>query len=84
VPRAILLSSSLRRALEGGSADECGRFRIDQLLVERLGRGPDVIGDIGEFQWGRSLMARSDVMLESRVPLSPATAGTHLSSVDPS
>jgi hypothetical protein len=44
------LSGSLRRALEGGSADECGRFRIDQLLVERLGRGPDPIGDIGEFQ----------------------------------
>jgi len=37
-------------ALKGGSADECGRFRIDQLLVERLGRGPDPIGDIGEFQ----------------------------------
>ena len=44
------MGGALRRALEGGSADECGRFRIDQLLVERLGRGPDPVGDIGEFQ----------------------------------
>ena len=49
-PRAIAPGASLRRALEGGSADERGRFRIDQLLVERLGRGPYPVGNIGKFQ----------------------------------
>ena len=39
----------------GGGTSERGAFRIDQLLVERLGRDPDSVGDIGEFQLARKV-----------------------------
>ena len=44
-----------RSAFERGGADERGRFRVDQLLVERFGRDPDPVGDIGEFQFPEEL-----------------------------
>jgi len=37
-------------ALEQGRADHRSRFCTNQLLVEPVGRGPDPVGDIGEFQ----------------------------------
>src|SRR5690606_13618704 len=38
-----------------GGADERGRFRIDQPLIERFGRDTDPVGDIGEFQFPEEL-----------------------------
>jgi hypothetical protein len=35
-----------RPVFERARADERGRFRVDQLLVELLRRGPDPVGDI--------------------------------------
>lgn len=52
---AVALRGAVRGAFERGSTDERGRFRIDQLLVERLGRDPDPVGDIGEFQFPEEL-----------------------------
>jgi len=42
-------------ALKRANTDERGRFRIDRLLIERFGREPDPVGDIGEFQLGEQV-----------------------------
>lgn len=42
-------------ACERGGADERGRFRINQLLIERLRRDADPVGDVGEFQFPEKL-----------------------------
>ncbi len=36
-------------AMRWSGTDERRSLRVDQLLIERLGRCPDPIGDIGEF-----------------------------------
>lgn len=35
---------------ERSGADERGRFRLDQLLVQIFGCGTDPVGDVGELQ----------------------------------
>jgi len=52
---AVALRGACRGAFERGGADERGRFRVDQLLIERLGRRPNPVGDIGEFQFPEEL-----------------------------
>ena len=51
----VAVRRALGRPLERGGADERGRFRVDQLLVERLGRDPNPVGDIGEFQLAKKV-----------------------------
>ena len=51
----VALRDTIRSAFERGGTDERGRFRIDQLLIERLGRNPDSVGDIGEFKFPEQL-----------------------------
>jgi hypothetical protein len=41
--------------LERGGADDRGRLRIDQLLIELLGRRADAVGDIGEFEFSQQV-----------------------------
>lgn len=48
---AVALRRASRGAFEGASADKRGRFRVDQVLIQRLGRDPGPIADIGEFQF---------------------------------
>ena len=50
-PGPVALRRTVRGAFERGSADERSCFRVDQLLVERLGRDPDPVVHIGEFQF---------------------------------
>jgi hypothetical protein len=49
------LRDPIRSPLERGGADERGRLRLDQLLVQRFGRGADPIRDIGEFQLAKQV-----------------------------
>ena len=46
---AVAVGSALIGAFERASADERGRFGVDQLLIERFRRDPDSVGDVGEF-----------------------------------
>jgi hypothetical protein len=46
---------ALGGALERGGPDERSSFRINELLVEGLGRNPDPVGNIGEFQLGKQV-----------------------------
>jgi len=48
--RPVSVGAPLRGALERSSADECGRSRVDQLLIKLLGRQPDPVGHMGGFQ----------------------------------
>jgi hypothetical protein len=52
---AVAVGAALGRPLERAGADERGRFGIDQLLVERLGRDPNPVGDVGEFQFAKKV-----------------------------
>lgn len=52
---AVALRHTLRGPFERGCADERGSLRIDQLLIQRFGRHPDPVGDIGEFQFPEQL-----------------------------
>ena len=47
---AVPVGGAILGAFERSSVDERGRFRVDQLLVQGLGRDPDPVGDIGEFE----------------------------------
>ena len=49
------MSGAVRGPFERGSADLRGSFRVDQLLIERLGRRPDPVSDISEFQFPEEL-----------------------------
>jgi hypothetical protein len=49
------LRDTVRGTFERGGADERGRFRINQLLIERFRRDTDPVGDIGEFQFPKEL-----------------------------
>jgi hypothetical protein len=49
------VSSAFLGTLERAGADERGRFRIDQLLIERFGRDPNAVGDVGEFELGEKV-----------------------------
>jgi hypothetical protein len=49
------VGAALGRPLEWAGADERGRSPLDQLLVERLGRDPSPVGDIGEFQLAKEV-----------------------------
>gem|GEM_PF-4591542 len=51
----VALRHTLRGPFERGCADERGSLRIDQLLIQRFGRHPDPVGDIGEFQFPEQL-----------------------------
>ncbi len=53
--RPVALRRAGRGAFERSGADERGRFRINQLLIERLRRDTDPVGDIGEFQFPEKL-----------------------------
>ena len=37
------------------AANQCGRFGVDQLLIERFGRRPDPVRDIGKFELGQKI-----------------------------
>ncbi|GGK87055.1 hypothetical protein GCM10007382_03750 [Salinibacterium xinjiangense] len=50
-----MVSGAILGAFERSSTDERGRFRVDQLLVQRLGRDPDPVGDIGEFELAKKV-----------------------------
>ena len=49
------MGSALIGAFERASADERGRFGVDQLLIERFRRDPDSVGDVGEFQLAKKV-----------------------------
>jgi hypothetical protein len=53
VPRAaaVAMGDAVAGPLERGGADDPGRLRIDQLLIELLGHRADAVGDIGEFEF---------------------------------
>ena len=51
----VAVGGAIAAAFEWGGADERARFRVDQLLIERLGRDPDPVGDIGELQLGKQV-----------------------------
>jgi hypothetical protein len=52
---SVALRHAIRGAFERSSADERRRLRVNQLLVERFGRDPDPVADIGEFQFPEQL-----------------------------
>ena len=54
-PHPVALRNTIRRAFQRGGTDERGSFRVDQILVERLGRDADSVGDVGEFQFPEQL-----------------------------
>jgi hypothetical protein len=47
---AVAVGSALGRPFERGGADERGRLPLDHLLIRGFRRGPDPVGDVGEFQ----------------------------------
>ncbi|GGF24447.1 hypothetical protein GCM10011399_17450 [Subtercola lobariae] len=49
------MSDALIGARKRCGADECRSFRVDQLLVQGLGRDPDPIGDVGEFELSKKI-----------------------------
>jgi len=51
----VAVGRAVAAALKRANTDERGRFRIDQLLIERFGREPEPVGDIGEFQLGEQV-----------------------------
>ena len=48
--RPVAVGAPLRGARVRSSADERSRSRVDQLLIKLLGRLPDPVGHVGEFQ----------------------------------
>ena len=51
----VAVGRAVAAALKRANTDERGCFRIDQLLIERFGREPEPVGDIGEFQLGEQV-----------------------------
>ncbi|MCB5276074.1 hypothetical protein BJG92_03629 [Arthrobacter sp. SO5] len=54
-PGPVALGGPCFGAFERGGADERGRLRFDELLVQGFGRGTDPVGDIGEFQLAKEV-----------------------------
>jgi hypothetical protein len=48
--RAVALGGAALGALVPAGADHRGELRLDQRLIQRLGRGPDAVVDLGGFQ----------------------------------
>ena len=74
---AVAKGGAVVGALEWGSADERGRFRIDQRLVESFGRVPDSVGDIGEFQLAKEVEQASLVLSHRVVSFVRSSVGSH-------
>jgi hypothetical protein len=49
-PGAVPLGGAVGVALESIGTDVCGGLHIDEFLLERFGRKPDSISDMGEFK----------------------------------
>jgi len=54
-PGPVALRRAIRRAFVLVGANQRGRFGIDQLLIQRFGRDPNPVSDIGEFQLGQQI-----------------------------
>ena len=52
---AVAVGGALVGAFERAGANERGRLRLDQLLVQRLGCEANSVGNIGEFQLGEKV-----------------------------
>jgi hypothetical protein len=47
---AVAMGGALIGVLERAGTDEHDRFRVDELSIQRLGRDPDPVRDVGEFE----------------------------------
>ena len=52
---AVAIRGAVAGAFKRGGADERARFRIDQFLIQRFGRDPDAVSDIGEFEFSQQV-----------------------------
>lgn len=70
-------ASFQQRGEERASADERGRFGVDQLLVERFGGDPDSIGNVGGFELGEEVEQGSLVSSHRVVSFVGSLVGSH-------
>lgn len=63
-PGALEVGVTLRDALERGGADARGRFSINRLLIELLGRNATAVGDVDEFQLGKQVKQAKQCRLD--------------------
>lgn len=52
---SVAVGGAVGRPFERAGADERGRFRVDQFLIQCFGRNADAVGDIGEFQLSKQV-----------------------------
>jgi hypothetical protein len=52
---AVAVRGAVAGTFERGGADERGRFRIDQFLIQSFRRDANTVGDIGEFEFSQQV-----------------------------